>query len=85
MFREALTTGAESTFAIEKATFAEVCKAHGLVKLVDTEGLNSEYEELRLMSELEHGRTTLVQNEKHIESEDEGEEEGDGEGGGDVF
>ena len=36
MFREALTSGAEaSSSAIDPSTFAAVCKAHGLVKLID--------------------------------------------------
>ena len=42
MFREALTAGAESSFAIEKGTFCDVCKAHGLVKLIEPTGERAE-------------------------------------------
>ncbi|CAM9105500.1 unnamed protein product, partial [Hapterophycus canaliculatus] len=35
MFREALTSGAEGSFAIEKDTFCNVCRQHGLVQLID--------------------------------------------------
>ncbi|KAG5187757.1 hypothetical protein JKP88DRAFT_253882 [Tribonema minus] len=42
MFREALTSGAESSFAIEKETFIQVCKAHGLVQLIDIRALEQQ-------------------------------------------
>ncbi|CAM9202957.1 unnamed protein product [Scytosiphon promiscuus] len=35
MFREALTSGTEGSFAIEKDTFCNVCRQHGLVQLID--------------------------------------------------
>jgi hypothetical protein len=41
-FHECLTGGAESSFAIEKDTFCAVCKAHGLVQLVDIRALEQQ-------------------------------------------
>merc|ERR1711918_325359 len=34
MFREALTSGKDSSFDIAPGTFAAICKAHGLVDLI---------------------------------------------------
>jgi len=35
MFREALTSGTESSVSIDKAVFAHVCKAHNMIQLFD--------------------------------------------------
>ena len=60
MFREALTGGEEGGFAIEKSTFADVCRNHGMVKLIDTETLEKEMEE----AEAGDGEEEVTQEEK---------------------
>jgi hypothetical protein len=37
MFREALTDGAASSFAIEKRVFCDVCRKHGLIQLIPSQ------------------------------------------------
>ena len=74
MFREALTGGEENAFAIERGTFAEVCRAHGLVKLVDTEKLEREEEEMQVLEELEREQEGERERERERERELEGEE-----------
>ena len=45
MFREALTAGDEDGFSIDKGDFANVCRNHGLVKLIETRSLSGKFEE----------------------------------------
>ena len=83
MFREALTSGKESTFAIEKSVFAVVCKSNGLVKLVDTVSLDKEYEDLKLLQDLEQDEAEVeAEPEAEVKEETEETEEGGGVGGG---
>ncbi|CAM9138305.1 unnamed protein product [Ectocarpus fasciculatus] len=60
MFREALTTGKEGAYAIEKDTFCDVCRQHGLVQLIDIANLERALEGGRDAA----ARLHLLQNER---------------------
>ena len=58
MFREALMGGEEDGFAIEKSTFAQVCRNHGMVKLIDTEKIGADIDEAEKGEREERERKT---------------------------
>lgn len=82
MFREALTSGEDDGFAIEKSVFADVCRRHGLVRLVDTEELDKIHENTQANAKLHHERMLAMNEEGTMpmtvigeEDDDEGEDE----------
>ena len=81
MFREALTSGEDDGFAIEKSVFADVCRRHGLVKLVDTEQLDVIHEDAQAKAKLVQERLQAMHEERGVmnaigeDDEEEGEEE----------
>ena len=82
MFREALTSGSDSGFAIEKSTFADVCKAHGLVKLIDSKGLDDIHEKEQDRAKLHREHLERLKEERsgihlnhHADDIKEGEDE----------
>jgi len=80
MFREALTSGEDDGFAIEKGVFAGVCKNHGLVKLVDTEELDAVHAEAQAKAKILADRLIALKEERRLlgaigEGAEEDEEE----------
>ncbi|GMH48833.1 hypothetical protein TL16_g00386 [Triparma laevis f. inornata] len=80
MFRQALCSGPDSSFAIEKSTFADVCKNHGLVKLIDSKELEEIHEEEQQKAKHHKERLERIKEErsgvmKKLASVEEGGEE----------
>ncbi|GMH90704.1 hypothetical protein TrVE_jg5982 [Triparma verrucosa] len=79
MFREALCSGPDSSFAIEKSTFAAVCKNHGLVNLIDSKELEEIHAEEQVKAKhhkerLERLKEERAQGMKKMERVEEEEE-----------
>ena len=64
MFREALTSGDDDGFAIEKSTFAEVCKNHGLVRLIDSQALDEIHDKEQIRAKLHREKLERIKAER---------------------